>query len=467
MTSPNMDVMNYLVATNVKTNSVWDAVNKSEPGTEDNLNVSKTNITNYLLQDDEYIFDRTDVRAIFITLYTLVFCCCFFGNLLVILVVTLSRRLRSITNFFLANLAVADLCVGVFCVFQNLTIYLIPSWVFGDFLCKMYQFVHSLSYTASIFILVVICTERYFAIIHPITCKQILTSTRLRLVILGVWITSAAYSAPKFIWVETITNNLGDGHMETICIQHRMKYNSEIFDMVNFGLLYVTPLCVMTVLYTRIAVGLWQSSHGLQHLGRVQCCAATQCPRVEKLASTDPNYEPQRTFIGNTEAKGLLSQKGTPVNAVKTKKLCRTPGSNCHHLSHLSRNVLRARRGVVRMLIVVVLTFAVCNLPFHARKMWQYWSSGYQGTSDFSALLTPLTFLITYFNSGINPLLYAFLSKNFRKGMRELLFCNFYGKRKSENLIVLNAVGGGLRRSSTRSTRANCSTITMAPHGDS
>lgn len=151
------------------------------------------------------------------------------------------------------------------------------------------------------------------------------------------------------------------------------------------------------------------------------------------------------------------------------KKKCRhTESRDCHHLSHLSRNVLRARRGVVRMLIVVVLTFAVCNLPFHARKMWQYWSSGYQGTSDFSALLTPLTFLITYFNSGINPLLYAFLSKNFRKGMRELLFCNFRGKRKNDNLIVLNPMGGvGLRRSSTRSTRANCSTMTMAPHGDS
>jgi 7 transmembrane receptor (rhodopsin family) len=47
------------------------------------------------------------------------------GNLLVILVVTLSRRLRSITNFFLANLAVADFCVGIFCVFQNLSMYLI------------------------------------------------------------------------------------------------------------------------------------------------------------------------------------------------------------------------------------------------------------------------------------------------------------------------------------------------------
>lgn len=28
----------------------------------------------------EYIFDRTDVRIIFITLYTIVFCCCFFGE---------------------------------------------------------------------------------------------------------------------------------------------------------------------------------------------------------------------------------------------------------------------------------------------------------------------------------------------------------------------------------------------------
>lgn len=47
------------------------------------------------------------------------------GNLLVIIVVIMSRRLRSITNFFLANLAVADLCVGVFCVIQTLTFYLI------------------------------------------------------------------------------------------------------------------------------------------------------------------------------------------------------------------------------------------------------------------------------------------------------------------------------------------------------
>lgn len=28
----------------------------------------------------DFVFDRTDVRAIYITLYTMVFCCCFFGK---------------------------------------------------------------------------------------------------------------------------------------------------------------------------------------------------------------------------------------------------------------------------------------------------------------------------------------------------------------------------------------------------
>lgn len=54
-----------------------------------------------------------------------------------------------------------------------------------------------------------------------------------------------------------------------------------------------------------------------------------------------------------------------------------------------------------------------------------YRSDSYRGASNFNALLTPLTFLVSYFNSAINPLLYAFLSRNFRKGMREIILCSF------------------------------------------
>lgn len=51
-------------------------------------------------------------------------------------------------------------------------------------------------------------------------------------------------------------------------------------------------------------------------------------------------------------------------------------------------------------------------------------SLSYNGASNFNALLTPITFLVSYFNSAINPLLYAFLSRNFRKGMREIILCS-------------------------------------------
>ncbi|XP_055852605.1 trissin receptor isoform X2 [Episyrphus balteatus] len=444
-------------STTITTSSVADderSFTQLYPGSSSFITNQSYNLSGVYIDEEptgEYVFDRTDVRVIFITLYTMVFCCCFFGNLLVILVVTLSRRLRSITNFFLANLALADFCVGLFCVMQNLSIYLIDSWVFGEFLCRMYQFVHSLSYTASIFILVVICMERYFAIVHPITCKQILTAARLRMVIFTVWITSAVYSTPKFVFSKTIRNvHTSDGVEEDICVLDRKMFNSKLLDMINFGLLYVTPLLVMTVLYSKIAIALWRSSRGLtHHFAQQDNTNTSMCPSSNNSTTLlarkqSSKYDKRGVNIKDTQNDHFKVSMESDRPIVST---CRNKASFHHHqrqnaqrvshMSHSSNNVLRARRGVVRMLIIFVLTFALCNLPYHARKMWQYWSRSYRGDSNFNALLTPLTFLITYFNSGVNPLLYAFLSRNFRKGMKELLMCSLKkGKGKSSSTSV-------------------------------
>ncbi|XP_050303222.1 trissin receptor-like [Anthonomus grandis grandis] len=429
---------------------------------EENFSTETTIFNDSLsMESQEYIFDKFYIRAIFISLYSIVFALCFFGNLLVILVVTMSRRLRSITNFFLANLAVADFCVAIFCVYQNLLIYIVENWLLGDFLCKMYMFIQSLSSTASIFILVVICTERYFAILYPITCKQILTSIRLKLIICGVWSVCILYSSPKFYWGDTVT--IGK---ETVCVLNRQLYNSKWFDMTHFVLFYILPLGVMSLLYTRIAICLWNSSQQLKR----QLDASSNSSQYQTFCRTQSIRTKQDKFC----ASNGTTPCATPVSTSSKLQLqSGTSGSNSYQASSrgspsCSENVLRARKGVIRMLIFVVVAFAVCNLPIHARKMWQYWSTNYHGNSNFSALFTPLTFLCTYFNSGVNPLLYAFLSKNFRRGMREILFCTLSRKKRSPSLHhrMSTRRGRGVfhRNGSSRSTLKggnNMTTVTI------
>jgi len=107
---------------------------------------------------------------------------------------------------------------------------------------------------------------------------------------------------------------------------------------------------------------------------------------------------------------------------------------------------LEARRKIIKMLIIIVVTFAVCNLPFHGRKIWQNWSESYDGTSTFSVILTQVTTIIRYANSAINPLLYAFMSAKFRQSLADLLGCrlrrSFRGTRnfsvRSTNVIPLS-----------------------------
>lgn len=63
-----------------------------------------------------------------------------------------------------------------------------------------------------------------------------------------VWIQSALYSTPKFYFSRLITNvHSSNSIREEICILDRNLFNSKVLDFLNFALLYVLPLLVMTV----------------------------------------------------------------------------------------------------------------------------------------------------------------------------------------------------------------------------
>lgn len=56
------------------------------------------------------------VAASYILAYSFIFLLCMVGNILVCLIVLENRRMRTVTNLFILNLAISDLLVGIFCI---------------------------------------------------------------------------------------------------------------------------------------------------------------------------------------------------------------------------------------------------------------------------------------------------------------------------------------------------------------
>lgn len=81
-----------------------------------------------------------------IFLYSVIFLLAVIGNLLVILTLIQSRRMRTITNLFLLNLAVSDLFLGVFCMPFTLVGMLLRNFIFGELMCKMLPYLQGALY---------------------------------------------------------------------------------------------------------------------------------------------------------------------------------------------------------------------------------------------------------------------------------------------------------------------------------
>lgn len=72
-----------------------------------------------------------------IILYITILLLAIVGNALVILTLIQNRRMRTITNVFLLNLAVSDILLGVLCMPITLIGTLLRDFVFGEVMCKL------------------------------------------------------------------------------------------------------------------------------------------------------------------------------------------------------------------------------------------------------------------------------------------------------------------------------------------
>lgn len=129
------------------------------------------------------------------------------GNLLVVWIYTTVRnRLKTMTDVYLLNLAVADLLF--LCMLPFWAVDAIKGWDFGITLCKIVSAVYKINFFSSMFLLTCISVDRYIAIVQVIKAQN-LKKKRLfysKLACLGVWFVSALLTLPEFIFAEVKTS---------------------------------------------------------------------------------------------------------------------------------------------------------------------------------------------------------------------------------------------------------------------
>lgn len=72
-----------------------------------------------------------------LTMYSIIFLLATIGNSLVILTLVQNKRMRTITNVYLLNLAISDLFLGVFCMPFTLVGMILRNFIFGGIMCKL------------------------------------------------------------------------------------------------------------------------------------------------------------------------------------------------------------------------------------------------------------------------------------------------------------------------------------------
>ncbi|XP_054871298.1 cholecystokinin receptor type A-like [Amphiprion ocellaris] len=104
---------------------------------------------------------RDEGHTLRILLYCLIFFLSVFGNLLIIVVLTVNKRMRTVTNTFLLSLAVSDLMMAIFCMPFTLIPSILKDFIFGAAMCKIVSYLMGISVSISTFSLVAIANERY------------------------------------------------------------------------------------------------------------------------------------------------------------------------------------------------------------------------------------------------------------------------------------------------------------------
>ncbi|CAF1137839.1 unnamed protein product [Rotaria sordida] len=325
---------------------------------QSNVTLSAADLTKTLIPEQYQIILLSFAYGI-ITFLALI------GNSSIIYIVICNRRMHSVTNYFICNLALSDCLVACFAVPFQFQAAALQKWVLPHFLCKLAPFVQILSVDVSIYTLVAVSLDRYYVMLHPLKPK--LSTKTAFIIFIIIWLIALGSSIPSlFFYNVYFIDDFGyqclpyiyekeEDSNSTIATTINRSYNiNKIYIVYNIYSQYVIPFIIISCAYFRIGSHLYFSK---------------------------------------------------PVGQTKSQEV-----------------IARNKRKVLKMLFVVVTLFLICWFPL---QLYNFLNVYKPEINDFKhiVVLWLCANWLAMSNSCHNPFIYGFCSAKFNREFRKLYRC--------------------------------------------
>ncbi|XP_040174982.1 cardioacceleratory peptide receptor-like isoform X3 [Anopheles arabiensis] len=322
---------------------------------------------------NSFYFYETEQFAFLWVLFTVIV----LGNSAVLVTLMLNRTRKSRMNFFIKQLAIADLCVGLLNVLTDIIWRITVVWRAGNAACKAIRFVQVCVTYASTYVLVALSIDRYDAITHPMNFSG--CWSRARKLVAAAWSFSILFSLPITYFYE---ERLIQGKMQC-WIDLVEAWRWQLYMCWVSGSLFVVPALIISACYAVIVRTIWAKGTILGPIGEVFLL----------LLFYFALYAVALTIFTTFS---IIDRTHNGMADLATRRAS-------------SRGIIpRAKVKTVKMTIVIVIVFVLCWSPYIIFDLLQVFGQ-IPATQTNVAIATFIQSLAPL-NSAANPLIYCLFS---------------------------------------------------------
>lgn len=316
---------------------------------------------------EAHTLDRSTERIVVPILFGFAFIVGIVGNGTLIYTVLRNRKMRVVPNIYIVSLSCGDFLLILITVPFNALIYILPEWPFGEIMCKVNEYLQTVSLGVSVFMLTALSADRHIAIVDPIAKHKSRPIVRAVTTAGCLWLVALLLATPDLSSSTVIqfSPNITLGSYK-VCILYPTSdfggylppWYSQLMVMLKFLVFFLIPLFIIGAFYILMA--------------RILILSAKQIP-------------------GDSNGRAAYQKQ------------------------------IEARLKVARAVLSFVILFVICWLPRHIYLLCYYFYDG--EFNQFWHIFKVTSFCLAFINSCVNPFALYFLSNQFRKYYNRYLFC--------------------------------------------